>query len=68
MKNVTDFGALNLMTKIVKADDVEFLGVDIAALVKKCPDITSDMLFSILSLRGDISRADYKEVNCCLFF
>lgn len=60
-RNVTDFGALNLMTRIVKADDVEFLGVDIAALVKKCPDITSDMLFSILSLRGDISRADYKE-------
>ena len=62
-KSVTDFEVLSLMTKIVKAEDVEFLGVDIGALVKKCPDITSDMLYAILSLRGDISKSDYKEVT-----
>lgn len=50
------------MARIVKAEDVDFLGVDIGALVKKCPDITSDMLFAILSLRGDISKSEYKEV------
>ena len=62
-KGSFDFGVLMLMTKIVKADDVDFIGVDIGALVKKCPDLTSDMLFALLSLRGDISKTDYKDVK-----
>lgn len=55
------------MNKIIRADDVDFIGVEIGALVKKCPDITSDMLFALLSLRGDISKAEYKEVFTFLF-
>jgi hypothetical protein len=55
------------MTKIVRADDVDFIGVEIGALVKKCPDITSDMLFALLSLRGDVSKTDFKEVNFLFF-
>jgi hypothetical protein len=50
------------MNKIVRADDIEYIGVDICALIKKCPDLSSDMLFALLSLRGDISRADFKDV------
>jgi hypothetical protein len=51
------------MTKIIKADDLDFIGVEIGALIKKCPDTTSDMLFALLSLRGDISKTDYKDVS-----
>ena len=58
-----DFEALTLMTKLIKADDLDFLGVEIGALVNKCPGITSDMLFALLSLRGDITKSDYKDVN-----
>lgn len=50
------------MNKIIKADDVDFIGVEIGALVKKYPEINSDMLYALLSLRGDISKTDYKEV------
>jgi hypothetical protein len=51
------------MNKIIKNDDVDFIGVEIGALVKKCPEINSDMLYALLCLRGDISKADFKEVN-----
>ena len=50
------------MNNIIKADDVDFIGVELGALVKKCP-MTSDMLFALLSLRGDISKSDFKEVT-----
>ncbi|CAF0747598.1 unnamed protein product [Brachionus calyciflorus] len=60
-KNAFDFEAVNLMNKILHSDDPEFLYMEIASLVKKCPNLTSDMLFALLSLRGDISKADYKE-------
>lgn len=58
--NLFDFGALSLMNNIIKADDIDFMGVEVGALVKKCP-MTSDMLFALLSLRGDISRSEFKE-------
>lgn len=51
------------MAKIIKADDVDFLGVEIGALAKKCPDLTSDMVYSVLSLRGDISKSDFRDVR-----
>ena len=44
------------------AEDIEFLGMDVHSLVKKCPNLTSEMLFALLSLRGDISKSDFKEV------
>ena len=56
-----DFSAITLMNKVIKADDVDFIGVEIGALVKKCAGITSDMLFALLLLRGDITKADFKE-------
>jgi hypothetical protein len=59
-RNLFDFSVLTLMTNIVKTDDVDFLGVEIGALVKKCP-MNSDMLYALLSLRGDISRSEFKE-------
>jgi hypothetical protein len=52
------------MNKIIKADDVEFIGVEIGALVKRSPDFTSEMLLALLTLRGDISRSEFKEVHC----
>lgn len=58
--NLFDFGVLTLMNNIIKADDIDFMGVEVGALVKKCP-MTSDMLFALLSLRGDISRSEFKE-------
>lgn len=58
--NIFDFGTLTLMNNIIKADDIDFMGVEVGALVKKCP-MTSDMLFALLSLRGDISKSDFKE-------
>ena len=62
-KGLFDFGILTAMNKIVKADDVDFISVEIGALVKICPDLNSDMLYALLSLRGDISKSDYKEVS-----
>ena len=67
-KSSFDFEILSLMTKIIKADDLDFIGVEIGALIKKCPDTTSDMLFALLSLRGDISKTDYKDVRILPFF
>lgn len=58
--NPFDFEVLSLMNNIIKADDVDFMGVELGALVKKCP-MTSDMLFALLSLRGDISKSEFKE-------
>lgn len=60
--NRIDFSVLNLMNNIIKADDIDFIGVELGALVKKCP-MTSDMLFALLSLRGDIPRSEFKEVS-----
>ncbi len=62
-KSITDFDLLRLMNNVIRAEDVDFLGVEIGALVKKCPDINSEMLFALLTLRGDISRADFKDVK-----
>ena len=62
-----DFEVLSLMNNIIKADDVDFMGVELGALVKKCP-MTSDMLFALLSLRGDISRSEFKEVSEIIYF
>ena len=56
-----DFSSLHLMNKIVKADDIDFIGVEIGALVKKCPGMNSDMLYALLALRGDITKTDFKE-------
>ncbi len=61
-KNQFDFSIIHLMNKIIKADDIDFIGVEIGALIKKCPDMNSDMLYALLSLRGDISKSDYKDV------
>lgn len=58
--NLFDFGTLSLMNNIIKADDIDFMGVELGALVKKCP-MTSEMLFALLSLRGDISKSEFKE-------
>lgn len=58
--NRIDFSVLTLMNNIIKADDIDFIGVELGALVKKCP-MTSDMLFALLSLRGDIPRSEFKE-------
>ncbi len=60
-KGLVNFNVLPLMTKIIKADDVDFIGVEIGALIKRCPDITSDMLYGLLMLRGDVSRSDFKD-------
>ncbi len=66
IENPFDFEVLSLMNNIIKGDDIDFMGVEIGALVKKCP-MTSDMLFALLSLRGDISRSEFKEVRKILF-
>jgi len=60
-RRLYDFNILALMTKIIKADDVDFIGVDIGALIKRCPDITSEILYGLLMLRGDVSRSDFKD-------
>jgi exocyst complex component 3 len=56
------------MNKIIKSDDIDFIGVEIGALVKKCPDMTSDMLYALLSLRGDVSKSDFKEAMTHFYF
>lgn len=61
-KDLIDFSPVTVMGRIIKSEDVDFLGVEIGSLVKKCPNITTDMLFAILSMRGDISKSDYKDV------
>lgn len=60
-KGLVNFNVLPLMTKIIKADDVDFIGVEIGALIKRCPDITSEMLYGLLMLRGDVSKSDFKD-------
>ena len=56
-----DFSILTLMTKIIRTEDVDYIGVEIGALIKKCPDLTAEMLFALLSLRGDITKNDFRD-------
>ncbi len=44
-------------------NEVAYFFLTIKALIKKFPEITSDMLYALLRLRGDISSGDYKEVS-----
>ena len=50
------------MNNVIKTDDVDFIAVELGALTKYCP-LSSEMLFALLSMRGDISKTDFKEVN-----
>ena len=54
---------LLLCAKIVKCDDIDFIGVEIGALVKKYPGFNSHMLYALLQLRGDFNKSDYKDVR-----
>ena len=66
-RNAFDFKVLTLMNNVIKTDDVDFIAVELGALTKHCP-MTSDMLFALLCLRGDISKNDFKEVIFPMFF
>lgn len=48
------------MKKVIESD-YEFVAVELAVLTKSYP-MTNEMLFSLLTLRGDISRNEFKEV------
>ena len=49
------------MNNVIKSDDIDFIAVELGALTKHCP-MSSDMLFALLCLRGDVTRNDFKEV------
>ena len=50
------------MNNVLKTEDLEFIAVELNALKKYCP-LTSELLFALLSMRGDVSKTDFKEVN-----
>jgi hypothetical protein len=50
------------MNNVIKTDDVDFIAVELGALTKYCP-LSSEMLFALLSMRGDITKTDFKEVK-----
>jgi hypothetical protein len=49
------------MNNVIKSDDIDFIAVELGALTKHCP-MSSEMLFALLCLRGDVSKNDFKEV------
>lgn len=59
-KNYFDFKVLTLMNNVIKSDDIDFIAVELGALTKHCP-MSSEMLFALLCLRGDVSKNDFKE-------
>ncbi|XP_054282990.1 exocyst complex component 3 [Macrosteles quadrilineatus] len=55
------------LAEVLKSEDLEILSLDIHSLVDKYPDITEDQLSRLLSLRGDLSRAEIREKLSYIF-
>lgn len=54
------FEAITMLAEVLKSDD-DMLSFDLHRVVEKYPDITEDHLLRLLSLRGDLSKADVKD-------
>lgn len=54
------------LAEVLKTD-LEILSLELPILVNKYPDITEDQVSCLLSLRGDLSRADIRETLSFVF-
>ncbi|XP_015605844.1 exocyst complex component 3 [Cephus cinctus] len=55
------FEIIKRLAEVLRCEDSEILSLDLHSLVEKYPDITEDHLVRLLSLRGDIPRAEARE-------
>uniref|UniRef100_A0A146ME14 Exocyst complex component 3 n=2 Tax=Lygus hesperus TaxID=30085 RepID=A0A146ME14_LYGHE len=56
------FEAIALLAEILKVEDKELSSLEVHALVRKYPDIKEDQITKFLSLRGDLSRSEIKDI------
>ncbi|CAB0008656.1 unnamed protein product [Nesidiocoris tenuis] len=56
------FEAIALLAEILKVEDKEMTSLEVHALVRKYSDVKEDQLTKFLSLRGDISRSEIKDI------
>lgn len=54
------FEAITMLAEVLKSDD-DMLSFELHRVVEKYPDIAEDHLLRLLSLRGDLSKADIKD-------
>ncbi|KAK9497914.1 hypothetical protein O3M35_003813 [Rhynocoris fuscipes] len=54
--------AISALAEILKSDDKEILSLDLTALVNKYPDIKEDHVIKLISLRGDVSRSETRDL------
>lgn len=54
------FEAVTMLAEVLKSDD-DMLSFELHRVVEKYPDIAEDHLLRLLSLRGDLSKADIKD-------
>ncbi|XP_044742175.1 exocyst complex component 3 [Chrysoperla carnea] len=46
-----------MLSEVLKCEDIDMISLDLQNLVDQYPDITEDLLYRLLYLRGDISRS-----------
>ena len=55
------FEIIKRLAEVLRCEDSEILSLDLHSLVEKYPDMSEDQLVRLLSLRGDIPRAEARE-------
>lgn len=58
----SDFGPLKMLAEVWKLRDTSMMQLEITGLVVKHPDIQTEQLINLLMGRGDMSRADARQM------
>ncbi|XP_023231105.1 exocyst complex component 3-like [Centruroides sculpturatus] len=62
IKRDSPFDALPLLAEVLKLKDASLLSLEISGLIKRYPDISVDQLTALVTLRGDVGRAEAKQL------
>lgn len=62
IKRESPFDALPLLAEVLKLKDGSLLSLEISGLIKRYPDISADHLLALVTMRGDMGRADARQL------
>ncbi|XP_022122794.1 exocyst complex component 3 [Pieris rapae] len=55
------FEVISTLAEVLRCQDIEMLSLDLHGVVDKCPEVTEEHLARLVSLRGDVPRANIRD-------